>query len=91
MPNTEYTITPARYAGRWNGKPQMAVCCPSDTMFKTRAARLIGDGLKGRYSGRESAYIVSPAKARKFEMLYAAGYDANSYSGELIAPSSAGA
>lgn len=86
MSTAAYTISPARYAGRWNGKPQMAVRCPSDTTFKTRAARLIGDGLKGRYSGREHAYIVSPAKARKFEKLYADGYDASTFTGALIAP-----
>jgi hypothetical protein len=84
--HTPYTIGPAKYAGRWNGKPQMAVRTPSPDDYKTRAARLIGDGLKGRYSGREHAYIVSPTKAAKFEKLFAEGWDANSYSGELIAP-----
>jgi hypothetical protein len=85
--NLPYTINPARYAGRWNGKPQMAVhCTPNGTGFKTRAMRLIGDHLNGRYSGRERAYIVSPAKVRKFEQLFAHGYDANSWNGALIAP-----
>lgn len=81
-----YSITPARYAGRWNGKPQVVVCCPSDTMLKTRAARLIGNGLKGRYSRRERGYVVSPSKAAKFESLFAAGYDASTWDGALIAP-----
>lgn len=81
-----YSIAPARYAGRHNGKPQMAVRCASDGLFKTRAMRLIGDGLKGRYSNREHAYIVSPTKAAKFERLFAEGWDASSFTGELIAP-----
>lgn len=77
-----YTIRPARYA-----KGQMAVHTVSDgSGFKTRADCLIGDHLKGRYSGRERAYIVSPSKARKFEKLYAEGYDANCVSGDLIKP-----
>lgn len=83
---TEYTTSPARYAGRWNGKPQVAVRCPSPDGYKTRAARLIGDGLKGRYSRREHAYIVSPAKAAKFERLYAEGWDASSFTGALVPP-----
>jgi hypothetical protein len=83
----EYSIRPARYAGRWNGKPQLAVhCVGNGTGMKDRAQRLIGDGLKGRYSGRERAYIVSPSKAAKFEQLFAEGWDANSWSGALIAP-----
>ena len=82
---TPYSIAPARYAGRWNGKPQMAIHCPSPDGLKTRAARLV-EGLRGRYSGRERAYIVSPTKAAKFERLYAEGWDANSFSGELRAP-----
>lgn len=83
-----YTIQPARYAGRWNGKPQLAVkCWPSGDGYKTRAMRLIGDGLNGRYSRRESAYIVSPTKAAKFESLYAAGYDASAITGAPQPPS----
>lgn len=81
----DYTIKPAKYSGRWNGKPQMAVSCPSDTMFKSRASRIMG-ALNARYSGRERAFIVSPTKAAKFETLFAAGYDANTWSRELIAP-----
>jgi hypothetical protein len=83
---TPYTIAEARYAGRWNGKPQCAVRCPSGNGLKSRAARLIGDGLNGRYSNRERAYIVSPVKAEKFEKLYAEGWDANWITGELIPP-----
>jgi hypothetical protein len=84
---TPYTIAWARYAGRWNGKPQMAVHCRSDgSGMKTRAMRLIGDGLKGRYSGRENAYIVSPTKAARFERLYAEGWDASFITGALEPP-----
>lgn len=83
----DYTIRLVRYAGRWNGKPQVAVKTrPDGTGLKTRAARLIGDGLKGRYSNRCGAYIVSPAKAARFVALYAQGWDANFFSRELIPP-----
>lgn len=82
-----YSIKPAKYAGRWNGKPQMAVHCVGDgTGMKDRAQRLIGDGLKGRYSGRERAYIVSPSKAATFERLFADGWDACTWGGTLIPP-----
>lgn len=77
----EYTITPARYA-----KGKMAVRCPSATGYKTRAARLIGDGLGCRWSGRSRAYIASPAQAARFERLYRAGFDASSFTGLLEHP-----
>lgn len=81
-------IGPARYAGRWNGKPQMAVKCPSDgTGYKTRADRLCC-ALNGRYSHREGAYIMSPSKAQKLAALFAAGRDANPFTYELDAESS---
>lgn len=80
-----YSITPAKYSGRWNGKPQMAVSCPSDTMFKSRAARIMC-ALKARYSHRERAFIVSPTKAAKFERLFAEGWDATTFEPKLIAP-----
>jgi hypothetical protein len=83
-----YTIRPAKYAGRWNNKPQMAVSCPSADGFKSRAARIMG-ALNARYSGRENAYIVSPAKAAKFERLLAEGWDGNTWSGALIPPAAA--
>lgn len=78
---SEYIIAPARYS-----KGNMCVSCPSPDGFKTRAARLIGDALKGRYSGREKGYIVPPSKAKKFERLHAEGWDASTVTGELIAP-----
>lgn len=77
----DYTIGKARYA-----KGMLTVRCPSSTGYKTRAARLIGDGLKCRFSGREGAYIASPSKVRRFETLFANGWDASSFSGELIEP-----
>lgn len=83
---TEYSITPARYAGRWNSKPQFIVRCPSNDGYKTRAARLIGDGLNGRWSGREGGYVVSPTKVTKFERLYAEGWDASTVTGKLKEP-----
>lgn len=80
MPDA-YTITPARYS-----KGNFAVVCPSTNGLKSRAARLIGDGLNCRHSGRERAYIASPSKVRKFEKLYAEGWDASVITGELEPP-----
>ncbi len=74
-----YTIGEAHYA-----KGMKIVRCPSPDCFKTRAARLIGDGLKGRWSNREREYIASPAKVRRFERLYTEGFDACPISGQLI-------
>jgi hypothetical protein len=76
--HTEYNIAPARYS-----KGNMAVSTPSPDGFKTRAARLIGDHLRGRWTNREHAYIVSPAKVRKFLALYESGADASSVTGAL--------
>ena len=77
-----YVIRPARYA-----KGKFVVhTSPDGTGWKTRAARLIGDGLNGRYSGRSHGYIVSKATADEFESLYAAGWDANAVTGALEAP-----
>lgn len=65
------TFAPARYA-----KGKVAVRCPSDgSGYKTRAMR-IASTVSGRYSGREHAYIVSPAAARKIRAAYAAEQDA---------------
>ena len=82
---TDYTIGPASYA-----KGMMIVHCARDgSGFKTRAARLIGDGLKARWTNRCGGYIASPAKVRKFERLYAEGWDASCILGTLIPPEEA--
>lgn len=75
-----FTVAPARYA-----KNAVAV-----------RVHERGDGLKGeigclcthlaaRYSGRERAYIMSPAKARRLIRLHAEGWTATIF-GRLIAP-----
>ena len=79
-----YTIAPARYS-----KGNFAIRCASANGFKSRAARLIGDGLNCRHSGRENAYIASPSKVKKFEKLYAEGWDACVITGKLEAPNAA--
>jgi hypothetical protein len=75
MTEPGFTVRPARYAGRYNGKPQVAVHCESDgSGYKTRAMRLCS-ALNGRWSNRERAYIMSPTKAAKFRALFDAGHD----------------
>jgi len=62
-----YTISPARYA-----KGKLAVrCIPDGSGWKTLAALMISQMPGVRWSGRESAYIVSPGRARKFEQAVA--------------------
>lgn len=78
---TTYTIAPARYA-----KGMIAVRCPSDTGYKTRAACLAAYFARDRWTGRENAYIMTPAAARKFEEHYKAGFDALWFGRGLIAP-----
>ncbi|KFL31722.1 hypothetical protein JP75_06515 [Devosia riboflavina] len=80
-PNPDYSVSPARYA-----KGMLAVKCPSPNGYKTRAARLIGDGLKCRWSNRERAYIVPPTKLARFEVLFAEGWDASTFTGKLEEP-----
>jgi len=75
-----YSIEPARYA-----KDMTAVSCPSNTGLKSRAARL-ACYLKGKYSGREKAYIMSATKANKLKQLYADGWDADFFGEELEPP-----
>ena len=65
-----YTITDARYA-----KNAIAVRCPSDDGYKTRAGRLC-DYLRARWSNREKAYIMAATKRKRFEQLHDDGYDA---------------
>jgi HNH endonuclease len=60
---TTYTIHPAHYA-----KGKLAVHCkPDGTGWKTLAALIISDMPGVRYSNRESAYVVSPGCAAKFD------------------------
>lgn len=76
-----YSIAPARYF-----KGNFIIHCPSADGYKTRAARLIGDGLNCRYTGRERGYVASKAKVAKFIRLYEAGYDASVITGALWPP-----
>jgi hypothetical protein len=78
----DYTVSDARYA-----KGQRLVRCPSKTSFKSRAARLLGNGLRARWTNRESGYVTSPGKLKKFEELYAEGWDASTMTGVLLPPS----
>ncbi len=76
----EFTMSPARYA-----KGMVAVTCPGKDGYKTRAGYLCSSICRERYSGREQAYILSPAQAERFYRLYLEGWDANIF-GNLIAP-----
>jgi hypothetical protein len=76
-----YTVGTAQYA-----KGMLIVRCPSSDGFKTRAARLIGDGLHARWTHRESGYIASPAKVKKFEQLFVDGCDASTVTGKIYKP-----
>lgn len=78
-----YTIGGARYA-----KGQMAVQIARGGENKGRAERLLC-ALNFRYTSRECSYIGSPSKVRKFEALYAAGWDASFFSRELEPPRAA--
>lgn len=80
MESLGYTVTPARYA-----KGQMAVRLPDGDGYKTRAERLLC-ALNFRYTNRCRAFIGSPSKVRRFEQLYADGWDASFVSQELEAP-----
>lgn len=82
----DYTVSPARYA-----KGKMAVRCPSQDGWKSRAARLAAAIARGRYTGREGAYIMSPAAAAKFERLFLDGWDACVITLELEPPQQAAA
>jgi hypothetical protein len=76
----DFTVSKARYAKR-----SVAVRCPPTNGFKTRAARL-AEGLKGRYSNREHAYIMSESKARRLRELFDSGWDASFITGVLEPP-----
>lgn len=79
--SADFTVSEARYS-----KGNYIVRCPSTNGLKSRAARLIGDGLNCRYTGREKGYVASPSKLAKFRKLYSAGWDASCISGEMYPP-----
>jgi hypothetical protein len=81
-----YTITPARYAkGMMCVRPNDEINHSEYMTFKGRASRLC-DHLRGRWTHRDGGYIMSPTKAARFEKLYAEGWSAHSFSGELYKP-----
>jgi hypothetical protein len=80
MTEAAYTISPARYS-----KGKMAVRCPGNGGYKTRACYLAERLSNHRYTNRERAYIMSATAAKRFEKLYAEGWDV-SFSGVLTAP-----
>lgn len=81
----EYRVSNARYA-----KGQKILFVTGDgSGFKVRAHRL-AEYLKGRWTGRESGYVLSPRKAERFEQLYREGYDVSGiFTLELIPPQAA--
>lgn len=71
-----YTISPAKYCKQ---PKMMAVWCREDgTGFKTELMRLADILSGGRYSKRESAYIMSPKRAKLFPLLVRNGWTAPS-------------
>lgn len=68
---TVWTVGAARYA-----KDQAKVRHASRSGLKSRGDR-IAEALGGRFSGRESAYIMSRTKAERWVELLQAGWDAN--------------
>ena len=80
----DYRITLARYA-----KGKIAVHCVSNgSGYKTRAMRLIGDGLNCRWVGRSNAYIASPRQAARFVIMMRDGWEASAVTGVLTVPES---
>lgn len=81
MTEQTYTHGFARYA-----KGQVAVRPSRDgSGWKGRIDRLC-EALNARWSGREGAYIMSWTKARKLELLVAAGWDAGYFGRRFYAP-----
>jgi len=76
-----YVITPYRYA---KGK-QCVRPAADGSGWKTRAAHL-AEACGGRWVHRAGGYLLSAAGVARFERLYAAGYDANGFTGKLEAP-----
>lgn len=75
-----FTVYPARYA-----KGMMAVQCHSVDGYKTRAMCLC-EALRGRWTHREGAYIMSARKAERLAVLFAEGWDGSYMSDELVPP-----
>lgn len=73
-----FEVRSARYA-----RGKAAVFCHSESEFMTRAMRLCVH-LKGQYSKREHAYIMSWAKVQKLMTLWRDGKDACAVTGELL-------
>lgn len=72
MEQAPYTISEARYA-----KGKMVIRPNDDAgIYKGRSAYL-ADAIGGRWVNRSRGYVVSAAAANKFEILYAAGFDAD--------------
>lgn len=71
-PTDEFTMFPARYA-----KGKVIIRAPGRDGYKTRAARLAGDGLGLQYVGRSNGYTASPSQAERFKRLFNAGFDAS--------------
>ena len=77
-----YSVEPAKYA-----KGKLLVRFSKDgTGLKDRAQRILFDGLNCRYTGRENGLIASPTQVARFEKLLAEGWDACSFSKNLVDP-----
>ena len=81
----EFTYSPIVLSPWTKPKRAYSMRCPSPDGYKTRAARLIGDGLNCPWSSRRG-YTVSPRKLAKFLKMYEDGWDASPVTGRLIPP-----
>lgn len=91
MTQPDYTSKPITM-GRWSEKPKQMIQVTfkrDGSGMKSRAMRLLRDGLKCYYSHR-LGYVVSQRKFAKFERLYAEGWDASVMTGELWPPTRKG-
>lgn len=75
-----YDVHHARYA---NG--QHLVCPVNTDGIKGRVERLLC-ALNCRWTNRERGFVVSPSKLKRFEQLYADGWDACFFTRKLEAP-----
>lgn len=79
--------TPYTVKGPMNRpKGMYVVDFPVGDGYKDRAQRLIGDGLNCRWSRQAGGYTASPSKLKKFEKMYAEGWDACAVTGKLYPP-----